>query len=50
MARENLVRLSDGEKELVEEVQKSAFGDSDVALGVAVREACENYLSGERNE
>jgi hypothetical protein len=44
MARENLVRLSDEEKELVEEVRRAKFGDSDVALGVAVREACESYL------
>jgi len=50
MARENLIRLSDEEKELVEEVRKTKFGDSDVALGVAVREACENYLGEMRLE
>jgi hypothetical protein len=44
MARENLVRLSDGEKELVEEVKTKEFGDSDVALGVAIRKACEEIL------
>jgi hypothetical protein len=50
MARENLVRLSDEEKELVKEVRKTKFGDSNVALGVAVREACENYLGEMRLE
>lgn len=47
MARENLVRLSDEEKKLVEEVRKIKFGDSEVALGVAVREACESYLKND---
>jgi len=50
MARENLVRLSDEERELVEEVRRTKFGDSDVALGVAIREACEGYLGEMRLE
>lgn len=50
MARENLVRLSDEEKKLVEEVRQTKFGGSDVALGVAVREACETYLGDMRLE
>lgn len=44
MARENLVRLSDEEKELLEEVRSEEFGDSNVALGVAVRVSCEDFL------
>jgi len=44
MARKNLVRLSDEEKELLEKVQSEKFGDSNVPLGTSVRVACENFL------
>jgi hypothetical protein len=41
--RDNFVRLSDAEKELVESVLEESF-DGDAPLGLAVREACEVYL------
>jgi len=44
MARENFVRLSDRELELLEEVRSTEFGSDSVPIGEAVSVACENYL------
>lgn len=45
MARENLVRLSDREQELIKEVREIEFGTDSVPLGEAVETACEQYLN-----
>lgn len=44
MARENLVKLSDRERKLIEEVRMTEFGTDSVPLGEAVEVACETYL------
>lgn len=44
MAREHLVKLSERERELIEEVREVEFGTDSVPLGEAVEVACENYL------
>jgi len=44
MARSNAVKLSDREKELIEEVRETEFGSDSVPLGEAIEVACENYL------
>jgi len=44
MARTNTVRLSDRERELLEEVRQTEFGTDSVPLGEALEVACENYL------
>lgn len=44
MARENTVKLSDSEKELIEDVREKHFGTDSVPLGEAVEVACRNYL------
>lgn len=43
MARDNHVRLSDRELELLEEVRSTEFGTDSVPLGEALQVACENY-------
>lgn len=48
MARENLVRLSDREQALVEEVRQTEFGTESVPLGEAIEVACEQYLGEQR--
>lgn len=45
MARENLIRVSEEEKELVESVRQTEFNTEEVPLGVAISVACENYLN-----
>jgi len=44
MGRENLVRLSDRELALLEEVRDAKFGTDSVPIGEAVTEATESYL------
>jgi hypothetical protein len=44
MARENMIRVSDREKELLERVRMEKFGTDGVALGEALEAACESYL------
>ncbi|AGM11542.1 hypothetical protein M199_gp124 [Halogranum tailed virus 1] len=44
MARDNLVRLSDREKKLLEEVRDTEYGSDSVPLGEALEVACEQYL------
>lgn len=44
MGRDNLVRLSDREKALLEEVRQTEFGTDSVPIGEALEVACENYL------
>lgn len=44
MARKNLVRLSDRELALLEEVRETEFGTDSVPYGEALSAACENYL------
>jgi len=44
VARENLIRVSDEEKELVECVRQSEFKTEEVPLGVAISVACNEYL------
>jgi len=48
MARENLVRLSDRELALLEEVRHTEYGTDSVPIGEAVSVACENYLGEQR--
>jgi len=44
MARDNLVRLSDKEKKLLEEVRKIKFKSNSVPLGETIEIVCRNYL------
>lgn len=48
MARENRVRLSDEEKELLEEARQAMYPDAgeDVPLGKVIRRLSSEYLSG----
>lgn len=50
MARENLVRLSDREKELLQEVRQTEFGTDSVPFGEVIGVVCENYLGEMRLE
>jgi hypothetical protein len=45
MGRENLIRISDSELELLEKVRKEEFNTDSVPIGEAVEVSCENYLS-----
>jgi len=45
MARVNTVRLSDKERELLEQVREKEFGTNSVPLGEALDVACSNYLN-----
>jgi len=44
MARTTTVRVSDEERELLEEVRETEFGTDSVPLGEVIEVACENYL------
>lgn len=50
MARDNLIRLSDRELALLEEVRMTEFGTDSVPIGEAVSVASENYLGQQRLE
>lgn len=44
MARGNTIKVSDKEKDLLEEVRETEFGTDSVPFGEALQVACENYL------
>lgn len=46
--RENHVRLSDREMQLLMEVRQTEFGTDSVPIGEAVEVACEQYLGEQR--
>ena len=50
MARENMIRLSDRERALLEEVRMTEYGSDSVPLGEALERACEEYLGEMRLE
>lgn len=48
MSRDNMIRVSDREKALLEEVRMTEFGSNGVPLGEALEVACEDYLGDMR--
>lgn len=44
MARENTIKVSDREKELLEEARYAEYGTDSVPLGEALEAVCESYL------
>jgi hypothetical protein len=50
MGRPTTVRVSEQEKELLEEVRNTEFGSNSVPLGEALEVACKNYLGEMRME
>lgn len=44
MVRQNSIKVSDSEKELLEEVRQTKFGTDSVPFGEALQVACESYL------
>lgn len=43
MVRQNSIKVSDEEKELLEEVRQAEFGTDSVPFGEALQVACEAY-------
>jgi len=44
VARENLIRVSEKEMELIESVREKEFSTDEVPLGLAISVACEEFI------